>query len=85
MIIMLQAMLQAFFDRTRVWFWFPLWPWGPGAFLAMALRCPKRGRWQVKAAPKLEAPPVEESLEDQEEGSWPGLFDSLLVVVVMMF
>ena len=38
----------------------------------------------MKAAPKLEAPPVEESLEDQEEGSWPGLFDSLLVVVMMM-
>lgn len=31
-----------------------------------------RGRWQVKAAAKLEAPPVEESLEDQEEASWPG-------------
>ncbi|CAL1161550.1 unnamed protein product [Cladocopium goreaui] len=39
---------------------------------ASAEQCPKRGRWQVKAAPKLEAPPVEESLEDQEEGSWPG-------------
>ena len=51
---------------------------GPGRCTA------SRGRWQVKAAAKLEAPPVEESLEDQEEASWPGLFDSLLLVTVVV-